>query len=341
MNKQPSILQARKVDPGHHPGTEPIIFRIENKNIGSLQNFVGLTGLPKNGKGKFASGIVASALSRSEVFNIRMNLPEGRPRIGWFATDESQYDLYKTIQLVKNLSGSSIEKNLDVFNMRRDESGPICETISEYLALYKDCSLIVIDNIGDLLINYNDEGQSKKLITLLKQWSDIHNTLIVAVLHLGKGNNTTLGHLGAGLDRYAQSILRVEKDKERNVYTLTGNMLRSAAEFSPIDIMYDAGADQWKQTHHEDISTQKLKPLIARPSELDMHVHKATAGQIFNSQALQKYDLLLSNIKIHYAKGGTWAKECLNYLCTAGIIRNTDNGFSLAPHGQSKLFIQQ
>ena len=331
-----SILSTRKVDINFNPGSEPIVLRIEGKNIGSLKNFIGLTGLPKNGKGKYAGGMIASALSRDEVFGMRLRLPESRQRIGWFATDESEHDLFKSIQLVKSLSRSNCN-GLDIFNVRRDGSSEIRQGITEYLNIYTDCSMILIDNIGDLLINYNDEGQSKRLINDMKRWTDQHNILIVAILHLGKGNNTTLGHLGAGLDRYAQSILRVERDKEKNCYTLTGNMLRSAAEFTPIDIMFDPGSDTWKQIYHDPTPATKLKPIIARPQELNNQEHRANLIRIFNSKEVQKYDLLLSNIKLFYERGSAWGKDCIKHLTQSQIIIQDDDGFRLSNPGQTKL----
>lgn len=335
------ILQQRKFDASQDPGREPVVFTIENKNIGSLQNFIGITGLPKNGKGKFASGMIAAALSNSEIFGMRCRLPEDRKRIALWSTDESRFDLFKTVSLIKELSGESeINDRLDTYSVRRDDAKDIISMIAEYVKLSPDCSLLIIDNIADLLINYNDEGQSKRVINFLKQWTDIHNLLIVAVLHLGKGNSTTIGHLGAGLDRYAQSILRVQKDKDHGTYTMTGDMLRSAGDFSPIDITFDPAINTWKQTWHIDESEKKIKPLIARPAEMDKQDHWHKCIQIFNSKAVQSYEKLIENIRIIYGRGFQWAKECVTHLLGEGMIINGDDGFVIAPTGQAKLYIQ-
>lgn len=341
MNNSEFIL-SRRFDFNNDPGSEPVILRIENKNIGSLQNFIGLTGLPKNGKGKFASAIAASAISRKEVFNIHARLPEERKRVAWIATDESRYDLFKTVALIKTLSGlESIDNKLDVFNTRQDEGKNILSLIKTYLDTYKDCSLLVIDNIGDLLINYNDEGQSKKIINCLKHWSDQFNILIVSVLHLGKGNNTTLGHLGAGLDRYAQSVLRVTKDKERKTYCLTGEMLRSAGDFTPIDILYNESVNQWEQTYHYDESEKKLKSVIATPEELPNTQHRDKLFKIFNQYSIQDYNQLLENIFVYYGRSKKWAKDCLRYLLDADLICKGPGGYELTPTGQGKLFVKK
>lgn len=341
MNPNDFIL-SRRFNYNTDPGNEPIILRIENKNIGSLQNFIGLTGLPKNGKGKYASAIVASALSRKEVFSIRTRLPEDRSRAAWIATDESRYDLFKTISLIKNLSGlDDINDKLDVFNTRQDEGRNILLLIRNYLEAYKDCSLLIIDNIGDLLINYNDEGQSKKVINTLKYLADEFNILIVSVLHLGKGNNTTLGHLGAGLDRYAQSVLRVTKDRERATYCLTGEMLRSAGEFTPIDILYNEQSDSWEQTYHYNESEKKLKPIQAAPAEVPTTQHRDTLFKIFNQYSPQDYTQLLENIFVYYGRSKRWAKDCLRYLLDADLICKGPAGYELTPTGQGKLFVKK
>jgi hypothetical protein len=334
------ILETNRVNLNVNPGIEPILLTIEGKTIGSLQNFIGITGLPKTGKGKFICGMIASGLSNKEVFGMRLKLIEGRPRIGFITTDEGPHELFNTGQLIKKKSGSNFER-LDTLNFRRSEPEQIRQAIPFYLANEKKCSCIFIDNIGDLLFDYNDVGQSKKLIHDFKKWSTDYNVLIVCILHLGKGNNTSIGHLGAGLDRYAQSVLKVEKDKEKKVYTLSGeDYLRSAAPFTPIDIRYDENENDWIHIWHTDTPKTDLKITIPTPAEYDIQYHRQTLISIFNSQDVQEYKTFLNNVQIYYSKTQKWAKECLAHLVKSNLIAQTDNKYFLLDP-RKKLFAQK
>ena len=71
---------------------------------------------------------------------------------------------------------------------------------------------------------------------------------LIGVLHTGKGNNETLGHLGSNTDRWANSTLIVEKDKVTKQHILKPKFLRSDSDFDPVAIVnYDG---KWMQQHY-------------------------------------------------------------------------------------------
>ena len=72
----------------------------------------------------------------------------------------------------------------------------------------------------DLIHNFNDEVESKMLIEWLKFLTNEYNVLIIGVVHLGKRDNHTLGHFGSMVDRYAQSVVEVVKDKENDIFRI-------------------------------------------------------------------------------------------------------------------------
>ena len=68
---------------------------------------------------------------------------------------------------------------------------------------------------------------------------------MIGVLHLGKGQGETLGHLGSNTDRWAQSTMIVEKNKDLGQFILKPKFLRSSDDFDPIAIMNFNG--NWQQ----------------------------------------------------------------------------------------------
>ena len=86
----------------------------------------------------------------------------------------------------------------------------------------------------DLLINYNDETESRILINWLKKLTADYNILCIGVVHTGKKDQNTLGHFGSMIDRYSQSVLVVEKDNAKQTFSLSAKYLRSDYGLEPI-----------------------------------------------------------------------------------------------------------
>jgi hypothetical protein len=103
-----------------------------------------------------------------------------------------------------------------------------------FLSIHPEISILYLDGLLDLIIDYNDVRESRQVINWLKKITAVYKILIVGVIHTGKKENNTLGHFGSMIDRYCQSVLRVEKDEKENTYELKAKYLRSAADFDPV-----------------------------------------------------------------------------------------------------------
>lgn len=335
------ILHSRRYDPNKELEPEQILLRIDSHNIGSIQNIVTISGLPKQGKSRFIGAMIASALTRSTIFDIQMKLPPGRREVALFDTEQGEYDFTKQIQFINKLSGSEFSTDhFFAYNTREDFPKRQLELINTFLTMRPGCSVLFLDGILDLLDSFNDERASMQLMRLLKKWTKERNILIVNVLHRRKDGSATLGHIGSAVDRVSQSVLTVEKNKERNTYILRPEYLRSAEDFTPIEIYYNRPAGEWQQTFHTPDEDEKVirfkKP---KPQELDISEHRTNVLRIFNSQSLQRYSELTQNIIEMYACGMNWAKECVPYLISQGLIFKTENGYTNI--NQARLYIQK
>jgi hypothetical protein len=146
---------------------------------------------------------------------------------------------------------------LDAFNTREDGPGKIRALIRHYLDITPKCSVLVVDGFLDLCLNYNDEVETRKLTNWFKLITKQYNILLIGVLHLSKGQGETLGHLGSNTDRWAQSTLIVEKNKEARQFVLKPKFLRSSEDFEPIAIFnYDG---KWQQIPYEMTVQQTFK----------------------------------------------------------------------------------
>lgn len=335
-----TLLLNRAYDPDKEPPPNQIVLRIEQKNIGSLQNLVTITGLPKNGKGKYIAAIAAAAISRREIFGISARLPEGKEGVAIWDTEQSDFDFYKSMETIKNLAGiDTFPAHFNAFNVREDDPTEILKMIDRYLQLSPNCGMLIIDGMLDLLHSYNDEGESKKLINIIKKWTKIYNLLIPAVLHRGKSSLSTVGHLGAMADRASQSILIVEKIKERNTFQLRPDFLRSAEDFTPIEIFYNNTAHEWQQCDYIPEADEKVRRLNPQPGELDRQLHSTNVVRIFSSDQMQSYDMLVQNIREIYAQGREWARKCVPVLMKEGLVFKQENYYT--NNNKARLFIQK
>lgn len=255
------ILQARRYDRKKIPKAQHIAFTIQNKCIAQLGSYCVFTGLAKSGKSTFISAAIGSAYlpSYQDNFNIKLHLPKERQRIGYFDTESSEYDFYKQIDKIKGFClQSNLPDQVDAFNTREDAPKIIRALIMEYLNNTPECSILVIDGFLDLIFDYNDVIETRMLTNWFKKITKEFNIMLIGVLHQGKsGNNETLGHLGSNTDRWANSTLVVEKDKQTKHFVLKPKFLRSTDDFDPIAISNFNGS--WTQVPYLESDVITIK----------------------------------------------------------------------------------
>jgi len=248
------LLQARKFDFTNNIAPDRIYFTVDDGDnepavIGTAGNFVAITGLPKARKSTVVAAMIASFITGKPVYTFSLKIHKGKTKIAIFDTEQSPFDFNRQIFTIERLTGYSkadIFIFLDAFLMREDDPTMIMRLISEYLKENTDVGILIIDGLLDLIDNMNDEGASKRLIRMLKRWAKKHDILIMTVLHLGKKDQTSIGHIGSASDRYAQSTLLIEKTKEGDT-VISAKYLRSAKDFEPIQIHWDSNLKKYIQ----------------------------------------------------------------------------------------------
>jgi hypothetical protein len=254
----PEILNLRRYNPNYIPPQEKAILTINQKICGTAENYCVISGLPKSCKSTFLSAFTASALMLDDVWNIKISLQPGKEKIAYFDTESSAYDMYRQMQRIQKFTKRDYLpwEHLDAFNVREDEPQRIIEYINCYLQ-NNVCSVIIVDGLLDLCNDFNDTLEAKRITSWLKRITKLYNILIICVVHLGKKDGNTLGHLGSFADRYAQTVLEVVKDKEQQTFTLQSKFMRSDADFEPISIKNFLG--NWELVHYEPTPQQNFK----------------------------------------------------------------------------------
>jgi hypothetical protein len=314
------LLAKRQYNPDYIPNKEDIVFTIGSKHTGSLSNFITLSGLPKAGKSTFVSAIVASAFVPYEVFSMKIHLPKDRKKICYFDTESSDYDFYRQINKIKGFAElSALPDWFNAYQVREDASSQIRKMIEAYLSENPDCSVIIIDGLLDLLVNYNDERESSLLTKWLKKITKVYNVLLITVLHQSKSNLSTTGHIGSASDRFAQSTLDIVKEKEKNCYVLTSRFMRSDMDFEPITLMNFNGVFQ-------QVETEIKKETGKKASDLSDLESKALCNKIIVVPT--NYNDISDEIIERTATSKSYAKNLIKIWINKGwIIKGQDNKY--------------
>jgi len=254
------LLAARKFNPDKAPPPEEIILTIGGKTVGTAQNYIVYSGQAKAGKSTYLSATIASAFLPKgfDVFGIKLTPPPGRNVVALFDTESSNFDFWRTMTRIRNLAKlDQFPLGLEAYNMRQDGPKMIRSQIWSYLENTPQCGIIVVDGFLDLCMDYNDPVETRRLTNWMKLVTAKFNVLMIGVLHLSKGIGETLGHLGSNTDRWAQSTLIVEKNKEAKQFVLKPKFMRSDEDFEPIAIA--KWEDRFVQVQYDQTIQQQFK----------------------------------------------------------------------------------
>jgi len=229
------LLVNRHYKKGFQPSEEQIFLKIDDKKIGTKSNIVTLSGLAKAGKSTFLTSIMASAyVWDNKVHSISLTPDTDKPNIGYFDTESSEWDFYANITRIREQASiPELPMSFNAFSCREDDPDTIKSLIEMYLDSYP-ASVIIIDGVLDIMMDFNDPIESKKTIQWMKKLTKQYNCLLIAVIHLARRESGLLGHFGSMLERYSQSVLEVIKDKETRILELKPKFLRSDADFNTI-----------------------------------------------------------------------------------------------------------
>lgn len=307
-------LQSRAAVPGFTLPEETVCLKIQNKPIGSLENIVCFQGAPKQGKSLFITSCIASAFVPFPIFDMKLNRPAGRDKICYVDTESSAYDFYRVLDRIKiQTLRSSLPDTIQAFNFREDSPADIMQMIEVYLENNKDCAILCIDGILDLIADFNSVEQSFFLINWLKRITKQFNILLLCVLHLSKKEGNSLGHIGSFLDRKSQSVFKVQKNKKEGTIDLESTFLRSTGDIDTISVMYQSGS--WVQVNNDQ----------TKPAE-----HPDNDFIKSNFEQEKSYKDAVAIIAKYINRSETSAKAKLKFWIDTGRVIKTSTGYKKA-----------
>ncbi len=214
----------------------PVILRVDDSVIGTLGNFIASTGKAKSKKTFNVCAIVAAALANSMVLSYTASLPEGKRKILYADTEQSEYHCKRVLKRILQLAELPTDvqpETLEFLSLRRFNPKIRLAIIEEVIYRTEGLGLEIIDGIRDLAYDINSPSESTDLITKLMQWTDERQIHIHTVLHLNKGDDNTRGHLGTELNNKAETVLQITKDEfDKDISSVSAMFIRDI-DFAP------------------------------------------------------------------------------------------------------------
>ena len=304
-------LSTRAAKANYTPPKEEPIFTIKNQPIGHKQSFVCFQGLPKAGKSLYITSSIVSAFLGVPIFGMKITLPANKPKLAYFDTEGSESDFYSIVNRLKwQMGRQNLPEEIQMYNCREDNPSEIKDLIDTYLQLNGDCGCLIIDGILDLVNDFNNIVECNLIIQWMKKITKNYNLLLMVVLHLGKKDKNSLGHLGSFLDRKSQSVLIIEK--ENNIMTMKPQYLRSCENFIPISV-HNVGGN-WIET--------------AEGSKVDSSLYGLEKDSLIRMALLEPipYKQLVDTIIERTGKGATTVKKIIkDWIADGSIIKSGNN----------------
>jgi hypothetical protein len=282
---------------------EALIITVDHKKVCSLGGLVVLTGKPKARKTTFLHSFIGSALVKLPIFSIYTDLPKDKNKVVLIDTEQSNYDLYRSMARLSfsiNIPINNLpDNNFSLYSTRSLDTKETVNLIDQILKDNADIGLLCIDSLLDLVTDINDVVEAKGIINKIKFWLDTYKIGIITVIHQSKSTNFSLGHLGSFASRFCQSELSIEKNTD-NSSTLQATYLRSDENFNPVNIVYSELERSYKQTFNK--KTDNI-------AEMD---HRTIVDKLFQNRAVYTYKDLLTDLKqVYQDHSAYWIQNTL------------------------------
>ncbi len=207
------------------------------RGILSLGDLSLIQGRQKSKKTFFTSSICASLLNEYTFLNkLAPQTPEGTT-IAIFDTEQSDYYAQITNKRIAKMSGNN---NFYYFALRDSSPKERQQIIEHFLISHKGkISYILIDGIVDLLFDFNDLKECSELVQWVMRITKEHYVHCSCILHENNSDGKARGHIGTMLAQKAETVLRIEKNKQvTSRSTITGVDTRGVG-FNPFEIIID------------------------------------------------------------------------------------------------------
>lgn len=261
LQKLKQLEKAGKVNLRKHVTEPPYIIRIDGIGAIPKRDIFAIKAKSKQGKSQAATVLMAGVLG-DESLGITVADPY-KTKVIYVDTEQTEANTIIVGHRVHRLLGWPEESNnarFRVYNMRDWDWEDKLPFIEYIIKTYKP-TMVVIDGIADLLINFNDVEKSSICILNLMQIASKAGCSIGNVLHENKSkeDSSMKGHLGTMLLQKASDVFEVSK--KDSVFT----MKQTESRNKPV------GDIQWRMGDEGNIVRYDKEPQQVKAEVRETH----------------------------------------------------------------------
>jgi len=207
------------------PPRPPTILKVGERRVGEAGNLLQLQGQAKSGKSAVVSAILAASIGGTgDCFGLESSNPE-KKAVLHFDTEQSRCDHFDLVARAVRQRGGlhELPEHLRSYTLLtidvKTRRLAIKEEMARAAEIHGGIHLVVIDGVADIALDPNDSEECFAIVAELHALADIHQCVIVLVLHENPNseNGKTRGHLGSQLERKAQTSIVIEKGTDEIV----------------------------------------------------------------------------------------------------------------------------
>ena len=284
--------------------------------------------------------VMLAALLKGEQFLLKSLVEDAR--IVYFDTEQSRADTKRILGDVAKMTGLGsdvIDSRVSLHSLRSIDQEQLLPLLRQAIEDNKP-DVVFIDGIVEFVASFNDEVESKTLISSLLPLAQDNNCAIVCVLHTNKSDDdhNMRGHLGSFLTQKAATVLECKKEKGSSVITVSCSEARhkEPAEwsimFGPDDTIVSAD-EQRLQLRAKQEAEKKQQQAAAKEAkkerELQEHLNVALPF-INNAGGCISRNELTALIESQTSQHRTTVSRHITALVEAGKLVENDKIISVA-----------
>lgn len=337
----------------HDPNFVPprSVLSIEGERFATAGNFSVLVGLQKSGKGFVLSAIVAAYLrgEGGQCLSFKASPISGKPDVVIVDTEQDEGDLNTTTERLRRALTDEQFARLTTYAWRSQAPQDALDMLPRITANHPSAGLVIIDGIADLSPQgVNDDIGAREVAHRLKALTTTEGIHVVTVIHLNKGvayntkasdfsrlaEATVAGHLGINLQRKAETIIGVHKDREQRIHSVhhINSRGRDFAPFAftisrPIDMPEHVSAMQYEAIAASAVTS----PDKETATSIDIATHRELVADVFAvGDDLSRADLQMHIARVVGRQSGAkvsdrYARSFVAYWQAERLIEPTKN----------------
>jgi hypothetical protein len=192
----------------------------------------------------------------------------------------------------------------------------------EYFLQNHPCSLLLIDGLGDLVTDPNDQPQAIDCRIWLRETTSNYHVSILTTIHPNPGSNKPRGHIGSEGHREAECVL-LAKNAQGDVRLITSDFEHGKnRNNAPITAAY-----RWSDDHKMFISADVDSISLTKPKEgIKKIKNELLIKKVLPSLAAKTHTELIEAIMDENDVSESTAKRSIKEAIEFGFIKNYEDG---------------